>query len=76
VFSGGVFLSTSHTELLRQARSDRAQARRARRLSEDLANDPQARTALTDYADELERRAAELERRAEQQRIKGPRAGE
>jgi predicted O-methyltransferase YrrM len=61
--------------LLRQARSDRAQARRARRLSEGLSNDPRAKTALTEYADELERRADELERKAEQMRMKMPPAG-
>jgi hypothetical protein len=41
-----------------------------------LSNDPQAKTALTDYADELERRADELERKAERQRLKAPSAGE
>jgi hypothetical protein len=38
-----------------------------------LCNDPQAKTALTDYADELERRADELERQAERLRMKAPR---
>lgn len=49
---------------MRQVSSDRAEARRARRLSEDVLSDARARTALTDYADELDRRADELERAA------------
>jgi hypothetical protein len=72
----GLFLSKSLSELLRQARSDRAQAHRARRLSQGLGNDPRAKTALTEYADELDRRADELERMAEQMRMKASPRGE
>jgi len=46
---------------MREVRTDRAQARRARRLAQDIAVDPQVRAGLTDYADELERRADTVE---------------
>jgi hypothetical protein len=61
VYSRGPILTKSYVELMREVRTDRAQARRARRLAQDMAVDPQVRAGLTDYADELERRADTVE---------------
>jgi hypothetical protein len=51
----------SDTSLLHKIKMLREKALRARRLSEEVPADRPARTSLAAYADDLERRADELE---------------
>lgn len=56
-------MATPQIALLEQARANRAQSARAQRLAREI-RDNHAIAALLAYAEEVERRAAELERRS------------
>lgn len=56
-------MTSSQIVLLEQARANREQSARAQRLAREI-RDNHAIAALLAYAEEVERRAAELERRS------------
>ena len=64
------------TDLLRQAKRKREQAKRCRSIVRDLGSDHKAAELLNSYATELEERAETLERLAGGGRMHGRKGGD